>query len=75
MIKTLFKFLLKLPVEKGDSKLNVLVTGSSGSGRMRIELRYNRPAKSNETCPFDISSIDVGDVYKPLSDRNISKLG
>ncbi|XP_060597411.1 complement C3-like [Ruditapes philippinarum] len=65
----------KLPVEKGDSKLNVLVTGSSGSGRMRIELRYNRPAKSNETCPFNISNIDVGDVYKPLSDRNISKLG
>ncbi|XP_060581763.1 venom factor-like [Ruditapes philippinarum] len=65
----------KLPVERGDSKLGLLVTGKSGSGRMRIELRYNRPAEDDEICPFDISDIDVGDVYKLPNDRNIAKLG
>jgi hypothetical protein len=71
LIKTLFK----LPVEKGDSTFKFLVTGTSGSGRMRIELRYNRPAKDDEICPFDISNIDVDDVYKLPNDINIARLG
>ncbi|XP_053373562.1 venom factor-like [Mercenaria mercenaria] len=64
----------KLPVERGDNKMKVLVTGTSGSGRMRIELRYNRAAKDDEICPFRISDIEVGNVYKYPMDQNIAKL-
>lgn len=62
-----------LPVEKGTNIMTVKVSGI-GSGRMRIDLRYNRPAKDDEVCPFEISAVDISDVVKYPIDTNIGEL-
>ena len=45
--------ILQLPVETG-SNLRVEVTGK-GTGKMRIDLRYNVEMTDVQKCPFDIN--------------------
>ena len=45
--------ILQLPVETG-SNLRVEVTGK-GTGKMRIDLRYNVEKTAVQKCPFDIN--------------------
>ncbi|XP_053388990.1 complement C5-like [Mercenaria mercenaria] len=62
----------KLPVERGDNKLTVHVSGS-GTARMIIDLRYNRPATKEEKCPFEISPIEVEETNQVTMDGPIAK--
>ncbi|KAL4220109.1 hypothetical protein ACF0H5_020520 [Mactra antiquata] len=55
------KIIRNLPVEIGRQELTIKVEGQ-GSGRMTIDLRYNRHGSKNERCGFTVSDIIVNDV-------------
>nr|ACN37845.1 complement component C3 [Ruditapes decussatus] len=65
------KVIPKLPVERGDNRLLVQVQGT-GSAVMAIDLRYNRPATEEETCPFSVTDIDVQDVEDAPIDKRLA---
>jgi hypothetical protein len=65
-------FHIQLPVETGNNTLSVVVQGS-GSAVMSIDLRYNRPATEEESCPFTITDIDVQDAEDLPIDTNLAK--
>ncbi|KAL4220110.1 hypothetical protein ACF0H5_020521 [Mactra antiquata] len=50
-----------LPVEIGKKQLTIKVEGQ-GTGRMMIDLRYNRHGSKNERCGFTVSDIIINDV-------------
>ncbi|XP_060569312.1 venom factor-like [Ruditapes philippinarum] len=51
-----------LPVKTGNNTISVIVEGRE-SAVMSIDLRYNRPASTEEHyCPFTITDIDVQDA-------------
>ena len=66
-----FLVLSKLPVEHGDNKLEVKVSGT-GSAIMTIDLHYNRPSTEEESCPFSITDIDVQDVEDLQIDQGLA---
>ncbi|XP_060576890.1 complement C4-like [Ruditapes philippinarum] len=68
----LLKNISRLPVETKDNKLTVKVQGT-GSAVMSIDLRYNRPATAEESCPFKITDIDVQEVEDLPIDTNLAK--
>ncbi|WAR21470.1 CO3-like protein [Mya arenaria] len=55
------KIIQEIPVSRGQNTFRITATGS-GTGRMKIELRWNRPPNDGEICPFEISHIEVGEV-------------
>ncbi|XP_052235638.1 complement C3-like [Dreissena polymorpha] len=57
-----------LPVDKNDRKFDVTVSGR-GSGVLKIEMFYNRKARDDELCPFDISPISVKDVVPAIANN------
>lgn len=65
-------YCFQLPVESKDNLLIVEVSGK-GTGRMTIDLRYNRPAKYNEGCGFNVTDVAISDVNE--LDINIRGLG
>ncbi|KAL4219300.1 Si dkey-8k3.2 [Mactra antiquata] len=57
------KVIRNLPVEIGRQELTIEVKGQL-SGRMMIDLRYNRHGSMNEKCGFTVSDIIVHDVHE-----------
>ncbi|KAH3754662.1 hypothetical protein DPMN_189343 [Dreissena polymorpha] len=57
-----------LPVQIGDKKFDVTASGQ-GSGILQIDMFYNRKARDDEICPFDISVIDVQPVDSDIANN------
>ena len=60
--------MFQLPVDKNDRKFDVTFSGR-GSGVLKIEMFYNRKARDDELCPFDISPISVKDVVPAIANN------
>ncbi|KAH3826701.1 complement C3-like [Dreissena polymorpha] len=61
------KLIRNLPVA-GDRKIKVTVSGR-GSGVLKIDMFYNRKARDDEICPFDISQIYVQAVDSDIANN------
>ncbi|XP_052214423.1 complement C5-like [Dreissena polymorpha] len=57
-----------LPVAYGDNVFVVTATGS-GTGVLKIDMFYNRKAREEEICAFDISPIEIKDVNADIANN------
>ncbi|XP_052285268.1 complement C3-like isoform X3 [Dreissena polymorpha] len=57
-----------LPVQIGHRKFDVTASGR-GSGILQIDMFYNRKARDDEICPFEISVIDVQPVDSDIANN------